>query len=413
MDIKNLKIDTTQMSNVETVRQFVVTGDIGARFQILALQTGTNKYYDFKETVFEAGHNDLNNNLIVTLSTNTYQDKITFPSGGGDYVVKLISINGTPKIITKNISKAAATVRMTFQAESITNTSSYETLPTTVSDGAINSSTIVNFDWSVLNQNTDANGFGLLQKTPSIFKFNLLKESSVVSKYIDRAWYFKTTKAVNGLMKGFTPIVPVVDVTGLSVGMVIVGVSSGSLVGTPFIKKIGITNPHNPDSNSANNIELSSDLNDFAADITLTFKAYGSKDIFLATGAKFSFKNVTITATPLEKSVRANVSSSTSVTLNNTLGIAGGDIITYSGAGVNNASNNRITSVTPDPTGGDTDGVAVVELAQTLSAGTTLYFKGCHEQIDFQGTVKIDSFPTANRTINFDLDLFLAVGAAS
>ena len=71
---------------------------------------------------------------------------------------------------------------------------------------------------------------------------------------------------------------------------------------------------------------------------------------------------------------------------------------------------NAITSVTPDPGGGDTDGVMVVQLAQTLPAGVVLTFYNIYKLINFSGIINIARYPTANQTIYLDLDKVITVG---
>ena len=55
----------------------------------------------------------------------------------------------------------------------------------------------------------------------------------------------------------------------------------------------------------------------------------------------------------------------------------------------------------------------VVELAQTLTAGTVLTFDEVFKTINFDGNIVINSYPDANRTIYLDLDPYITVGAAS
>ena len=81
--------------------------------------------------------------------------------------------------------------------------------------------------------------------------------------------------------------------------------------------------------------------------------------------------------------------------------------------GVDNSSANKITSVTPDPDGADNAGAMVVQLAQTLSAGTVLKFGAIHKIIKFAGTINIQAYPSANRTIYLDLDKIITPGVAS
>lgn len=419
MNINSFKISTAEMPSIQTAKQFIVNGEVGAQFQIIALESGTLKYYDFENQVFEAGHNDLNNNLIVTLFSTTYTGNITFPSGGGNYVIKLMAINGTKiktggsNIISKAISKQASTATVTFQAAT-TNTDNYQTFPTVTSTGTLNSSAKFTFDWDIKNASTDAGGFGLVSNSTTPYKeLNLFRKESKVRRAIDNAWYFETTETVDGAVaptdagKGFE--VKVDDLTNLVVGMTITGVSGGdSLSGTPFIKKIDIENK----------ILHISTAQTFSNDVTLTFKAYGSKSIFLSTGAAIRFGGIVVTPTILTKTVRANVSSSVNITLTDTHGIAGGEVVTYGGAGVNNSATNRVAVITtpdcPDLTDDgslDNDGVIEVELAQTLKLGTVLYFKGSFAVIKFAGTIGIQSFPETDKTIYFDIDKFLSVGA--
>ena len=55
----------------------------------------------------------------------------------------------------------------------------------------------------------------------------------------------------------------------------------------------------------------------------------------------------------------------------------------------------------------------VVELAQTLTAGTVLTFGGSHKSVQVLGNISINGYPSADKTIYFDLDEPLSVGAAS
>ena len=67
MKINKLLMSAVTMPNAETVRDFVVTGEKGATFEIVVLEVGTLKYYNFKERSFALGHNSIYNNLKVTL----------------------------------------------------------------------------------------------------------------------------------------------------------------------------------------------------------------------------------------------------------------------------------------------------------------------------------------------------------
>ena len=63
--------------------------------------------------------------------------------------------------------------------------------------------------------------------------------------------------------------------------------------------------------------------------------------------------------------------------------------------------------------GGDGDGSIVVELSQSLSAGTVLTFLDIFKTINFVGNIVINCYPDANRTIYLDLDRLITVGEDS
>ena len=140
MRINTLTIGTTDMPNAVTTRNFVVFGEIGATFTMIALQVGTQKYYNFNSEEFELGHNS-NSNLIVTLNQKKYRNKIVFPEGSGEYVIKLIPSEGTiinSGIITKSITKLGTNATLTFTLGT-NNAVNYATFPTKESSGSIDS----------------------------------------------------------------------------------------------------------------------------------------------------------------------------------------------------------------------------------------------------------------------------------
>ena len=400
MIINSLNIDISDMPAAATSRKFTVVGDVGAKFRIIALQNPSSSsthtlYYDFKSGSFESGHNDINNNLTSTLTSTTYNNKINFPSGTGDFVIKLMQLNGsTGNIITKNIAKASADATVTFTpGTSSGNAANYATLPTSTSTGTVSSMGEFSFNWDVTNSTTDAKSHG----------FRLLNKSIVID---DSYWYFTTTETVDGAVSSGTSVT-VDDLTDIGIGSIITGVSSGSLSGTPRVTAI----------DTATKTLTISSAQTFADGITLTFKAYGTKNINKAIGmalsfGAISFKGNTVTST-LRDDSDGDYTASTTVRLGATLGISGGSVVRYKGEGVNNSSRNTVTSVTPDPDGSDGDGAMVVSLTQTLRKGAIITFDGCHSIVNFTGSVSITKYPTADKTINLDLEKIITLGTAS
>jgi len=416
--ISNLTINTSDMPTATTQRSFRVVGGKGAQFQIIILQNPSSSsdhtlYYDWNIRAFESGHSDLNNNLIVSLPGSVYSNSINFPAGGGEFVIKLIATNGTTiqnsksNIITKVISKASANTTVTFAPRSATT--NYATQPTATSVGAVNSTDTVEFNWDVTNISNATHGFGL-RLTDLSYK-----------KITDKYWYFETTENVvangSGTDGADTTTVTVASTADLCVGMELTYYktttapenNAGSAVGLTTIRSIGTA----ADSSGNFTITFSQRVG-FDEGQTMTFRAYGSTYIKAAIGLDMQVTPYPVViGTTLTKTVRANVSASTSVTLTDTLGLTGGNFVKYKGLGVNNASANAVTSVTEDFDGSGTDGVAVVQLAQTLSAGTKLTFTGCHKVINFTGSLKVYQLPTADKDVYLDLDKLITVGTAS
>ena len=273
MNINSFNIDTSTMPSSVINRRLRVSGEIGAQFKIFVLESGAQKFYDFKTKEFAVGHNSLNNNLIVTLKSTQYNNNILFPDGAGSYVIKLIAINGTKIqnskkiVLVKNISKQSSDTTITFTPETA-NTSSYATFPTTTSVGAVSSGASVAFDWDVVNTSSDANGFGLRLASPL---------PTITEKY----WYTKATTDVNGAISSSTALV-VDSIADIGVGTII---SSGTgISGTPSVTAI---------DTATNTLTLSS-AQSLSDGVTLTFRALGSTYIKAATGLDISFGRVDV-----------------------------------------------------------------------------------------------------------------------
>ena len=402
MKINNLNIDTSTMPTTRVVKPFTVSGDIGAEFQVIVLQNPSSSsdhtlYYNWKNRSFSAGHNNLNNNLTVKLTSATYNDRIIFEegaSGGGDYVVKLIVMNGTQtsnprvSVISRNISKSTSKSTVTIQPKSLANNSNYQTLPTKAISAEAGSSSSVDIDFNCENATGDAVSFG--------FKIN---NSTVVQDM----FFTTTTDTVNGAITSATEVV-VDSLTNIGIGSYISAVSAGSLSGQPFITAINTT---------TKTLTLSV-AQTFSDGITLTFIANGSEAINQATGMLINSSiepEISVTGDEVSTQVRTAPSNSTTINITTTQGIGGGKRVSYSGLGVTGASGpNTVGVVTPDPDGTDSDGVMTVSFAQTLLVGTTLVFEGTSNIVRLVGSLNIDSFPSSDQTVHIDLDKIMTPG---
>ena len=387
--IKNINVDQSTMPSTETTRSLAINADVDSEFIIIIIENDTIKYYDFESQSFELGHNNINNNLSVkTKKVNEFFD-IVFPSGGGTYTIKIIAGFDTEtnesfskKLISREISKIAANPIVTFTPVTA-NTNNYATFPTNTSQGSISDTDSFDFNWAITNASSDSHGFGLRVTGGSL-------------GVGDSFWYITTTDTVDGATASSVEV-KVDDITNIGVGSIITGVSSGSLSGTPSVSKI-----------TGNLLTLSS-AQTFADGITLTFKAYGSVNIFKATGAKFNLGTSVVKENALSKSIRAG-SSGTTINLNGTYGIAGGNHVILKGLGIDNSSANAVTSVSASSSAGS----IVVQNSQSgLTTGAVIAFSGSNQVVDISGNILVETYPLADLSVNLDLDQLITVGAAS
>ncbi len=413
MIISNFSINTSSMPEARTVRPFVISGKIGAEFEIIALQNPSSSsdhtlYYDWKSKSFEAGHNDLNNNLRIKLNSGTYNNSLIFAqgaSGGGDYVIKLITINGTTlsnpdkRIITKNVSKQASDTTVTLQLNSITYANNYQAQPSKTITSEIGSSTSLNFSLSAKNSIADAYSNGLI-----------LSKYASVAMTAGKILYHLASDTVDGATTSSTSVV-VDDLTGIGIGSTIYSISSGTLTGEPSVTAI---------DTATKTITLNT-AQSFSNDITLYFRARGFTAIFNATGLLINSTADMDISSVVEPSttVRVAPSNSSTIDVGNTQGLAGGGVCAVTGVYIDSSGGDVLieTVNTPDPADAsgnlDGDGRITVSANQTLRVGDVINIKGTYNTVALSGTINIGTVPSSNVNIYFDLDHILTAGTAT
>jgi len=389
-------------------RTISFNGEVGTKFLLMIIDIGTtssnqHKYYDWTTKSFEAGHNDKHNNLIVDMVSRTMAIDVIFPSGAGTYIIKAIGINGT-KILEKNaytaeISKLSTEAELTFTPISFSYSSKYTTQPTVTSSGSPDDTNIVSYDFTVTNASSDSHGFGL---RPT--------EDIVIS---NKYWYttmseaFATNPRGDGEDSYSIHFAGTADISDIGVGSELI-YHKGT---TAPVTKAGssLSGVVVRDIDTVNKIISFNQKVAFEDGETITLKAYGQENISKALGISLEISETALTKTKLTKTIRAG-SSSTTINLNGTYGIAGGNHVIISGLGIDNSSANAVTSVSASSSAGS----IVVQSAQSdLITGSTIAFKGCNQVVNLSGSITVNKYPTANKTIYLDLDKFITVGAAS
>lgn len=403
-NITNFEIEEEDLGAAAEVRQYSVFGDIGSKFILQVVKTLDQSFYNFSTRSFQSSFTP-ECNFKRTMVSTQFDGSILFPSSGTtDYKIILltptpetqITINNQTRDVYGTILSQLNDVTVTF-AVTTANTSNYSSNPaapniTSVGIPSSTESEPVSLSFSVTNADNDTHGFGLQRyKNPELDMF-----------------YVETTGTIDGAVTA-SNVIKMDSVTGLSTGLTLFSVDSGSLTGSPIITAI---------DQNANTITVSvvqASLNDNA---TITFRAYGSSNIFNLTGLSID-TNGTFSAnypSALEKRVRADGGIteatdglSTTIALVGTRGLAGSLDIRYEGPGVDNSSTNTISAVSLS----ETAGTITVTLAQVLKEGTTLRFIDIGTSIDISLPIVINQYPSSDTTVYIQLDEFIRVGEAS
>jgi hypothetical protein len=396
-----LGIDISDILETGAVRQFEVRGDVGSKFQVI-VSNNFRQFYNFSTNTFTESFT-INSVSNVTMSSTIHSGFIKFPAvAGASYNVLLIpdaktttTKNGS--VINKRINQLGNTT-VTFALMDSLNPGKYKTFPSSVASTgspASTTSTPISIDWTVENVDTDADGFGF---------FTLFSPSA----YNDKIFRTIKTHTVNGSTSNSLTVV-LDDVSDIAEGSVLVGVSSGSLNGTPVIKLI---------DSATKQITLSGSLGQsFADGVTLTFHSISTLGIQAATGLGFTLNSLRLQAiTSPEATVRGSHVNATTINLNGTYHISGGDKVKYVGTNVDNSSTNTVTSVSASAT----QGSMVVTHPQNFSGGETLTFRAVDDGTvtfsdtsRFTGAVSIDQYPSEDVTVYLDLAALITHGSAS
>ena len=414
-NITSFSIPLNEISASGETRTLTIAGEVGAKF-ILQVASSVGTFYNFPRSTFASNFHS-RNRKIVTMTSDTYSTIIRFPATADiTYNVMIIAYPDSDteimvgsearQTLTRQVSSVANSV-VTFALKTA-NSSSYETLPSNItSTGSPATSGSVSVDlgtsWLVQNKEDDTYGFGL--------KFVNGNESSgfFYVKPTHNAWFFETTETVDGTTSSSTSVV-VDDITDLAVGMEMTYKASASDSGGLATAAAGTTITAIDEASKTLTLSVANSLTDGN---TMTFRAYGFTNINNALDMNLTFGKLVATAQQFTTQVRADVSASTTVTLTDTYGIAGGNTVTYTGSGVDNSAANAVSTVAEDTTGGGglaNDGEMVVQQAQTLKAKTVLTFTGSYQKVTITGDLKINQYPSSNRIIYLDLDKFLTPG---
>jgi hypothetical protein len=404
MELKTIKIDTSNVPHSGGRRIITVSGDKGASFTVKLI--GPQGYYNFSSKAYDAGES-AQSVFKGVVSTRSVSIPINFTdykaTTGWDtqeyrlYIypdahkgVEISSDVGDKNVFYRTITQLenrVVTIAMKNSSDSFTTVTS----KTSTGNNASNIVKTLKLDQNITNTATDADGFGL----------------RLIRQPLETDFIFLASSTVDGAVTSSNNVV-IDDLTDIGVGMIIDGITgSGSYTGNPSITAIDVDKKE---------LTLSSALT-VVDGATLHFRAIGLDAIRNASGVGFTFQGLSVTADEISKTVRTTASGTT-VNLNGTYGISGGGHVTISGVNIVNTSANTIQSVSASSSAGS----MVMEVAQVIKAGSKIYFNGCTDTIRLKGNLIIDQYPTKDQTIylliqnktgSSDVGGFITPGTAS
>ena len=432
--ITSFDLDTGDMSAIAQTRSYKIIGEDGAVFSLRVFDEA-GQTYDFKNTEFVAVETSSCRLANVALEGNSFSGEVSFPSdNNGTYTLEVttsphfntkiaqgllgsksngdsLSYNSTR--IEKSIKRVADTV-LTFGVAAATEanfiSSDLDQISRTTQSPVVTTPATSDINWKFRNNTTDAQGFGFLPV--GVLRTdvdNISTGSSVVIG--EDSWYADTTVTISDTISddggGSDHFDYQVDKNShLTVGMKIVGVSSGSLAGSPVLSRV-YTGKVKGLNFGQPSIKLSAGQV-FANGVVLTVRAYGIAAINRALQMNFKLNDITLKQTPLTTTVRGAVDNATAVTVSGTYGISKGAFI--EGFGINNSVSNPIVAVADSDA---SEGILTLTVNQTIADKTVLSIIGSSNGYTLKGNASITTFPPANQTIYLDLDKILTLGTAS
>ena len=396
--INSFIIGTNNLPSTALSRQYSIRGEKDAEF-ILQIFNSSQQFYNFGTESFSATFTS-RSSLNAKMYSSVYYGSINFPANasGDTYTILLLApldkntelTFGSGKHSYSTTITQVVNTTLTF-TPATTNGASYKTFPSSVTSThppMLTSSVTKNVDWDVVNTDSDANGFGL----------------RLIRQPINTDWYFETTETADGAVASDSNQLVVDDLTDLATGMELTYITGTTAPGAATrITAINTTTK-----------TLTLSRNQAITDgHTMTFTAKGSAIIKKAIGADIDFSNWNVdvtsaTSAELTKTVRTTATGTT-VNLNGTYGISGGGFVTISGINIANTSANTVQSVSASSSAGG----VVMEVAQTVKAGSKIYFTGSTQTITLSNTLNIHSHPSSNKTILLLVDNFITTGVAS
>ena len=197
------------------------------------------------------------------------------------------------------------------------------------------------------------------------------------------------------------------DVSGLSVGMEVIGTGISSRNGGfPTTKIVDSTDANNPIlvDHPGGTLELAASNNTFVAGRVLTLRGYGPVASKIFNNTNFSISNFKVVLDDVLTTVNdTDATGAASLTVFDVASANGikDDVSTVVGIGVSDASTTTVTNISSN--------TITVNTAFKPENGQTLKFAGASRTGTITGDVIVSSFGSNNITLTFELDKILTI----
>tara|TARA_R100000654_G_scaffold40991_1_gene67127 strand:- start:385 stop:1710 length:1326 start_codon:yes stop_codon:yes gene_type:complete len=438
LKIKEVIINNLPIRSSSTSKQYTVKGDPGAVFS-MTITNEDNYYYNFPEnTIIENPDTQSRPAPAFTATTNrlnpvmigadgVYTGSVTFPAVTDDdlYILTIYPEMHYDTELADNLGKGSFIFAEIEQLIDTTITFAHSSATEDAGDDRYST-----YAASFTSSGPDTRTSVSTNKTVSLsYALSLSSDSFEIIKQPDENdFYFNTTK--DTLSTGSGTTLELKDITGLSVGMEVIGTGISAADGggpttitsiTPgyynankstdafpvydIAKIVDNTNPNNPTlTDHPGGTVVIANSSTFVADRTLTFRGYGPVAAKKFNNTNFSVSNFKVELDEVSTTVNdTDANGTTSLTTFDLASVNGikDDVSTVTGVGISDASTTTVTNISSN--------TITIDTAFKPENGQTLKFLKASRTGTITGDLTVTSFGSNNITLTLELDKILKI----
>tara|TARA_R100001163_G_scaffold58297_1_gene46562 strand:- start:555 stop:1817 length:1263 start_codon:yes stop_codon:yes gene_type:complete len=417
--ITSVTLDKSRITAVATNINVLVESTSNAIYSVEITRSSDGRNYDFVTNVFESSRTG--NSRLRNKSIGSFNIAIPAASSGDTYTIGVFAephFNTMLDLGTDNDfyetfiveQVGSAVLTLSTDGSSIENATVLGTSTGSTADSfsGTNRPTITMEDFLLTVPET-ADDFGAFITTPR----SALDKN--IGKWNEKALYWQSGNyTANGAGSSSTSLT-LTSVDDLFVGMQVAYVNSVFQTALRAITAINTSTK----TVTLDGAETWSDTH------VIIFRAYGTRLINSAIGAKLQLDESKVKlgqiTTSVDDEITSNVSDGGNINVNGTLGIGSGSTMRMRGLEKNEDAGATIISAVDNSAngGGITGGAITIENCRIVATSdrpvrtkTTIYVDGSSNQLFLSGKLLISKYPSANQTIYVDTSKIFTAGTA-